>query len=309
MERLRSILVGVDFTPASVSALAQALRIAQAEGGQVHAVHIIETGVLIELQEAMAPFVRDLPESLLDDARSRWQTFAQDLPGRESVDFQVAVGSPISELTRFIEELKPDLVVAGTHGTSGADGGVGVGTLAAQLVRRIPADILLVREQTGPFKRIVSCIDFSEMSRWGLVAATRIAAMDSAELHILHIYRPPWRQVHWHSPTPQANPDFQKQFSDALLRRLEDFAAPAGAALSRPPVVELYEGASHGTGIAEYAAKIEADLVVLGTRGRSNLRALLLGSTAERLLREIPCSVLAKSTIVPGIAAGEVEPM
>jgi universal stress protein E len=52
------------------------------------------------------------------------------------------------------------------------------------------------------------------------------------------------------------------------------------------------KAASHGHGIAEYARRMHANLLVLGTKGRSNLRYVLLGSTVERLLREIPCSAL-----------------
>ena len=44
---------------------------------------------------------------------------------------------------------------------------------------------------------------------------------------------------------------------------------------------------------ADYAAKAGADLIVLGTRGKTNLRDILLGSTAERVLAESRCSVLA----------------
>ena len=54
----------------------------------------------------------------------------------------------------------------------------------------------------------------------------------------------------------------------------------------------MTEAANHGHGIAEYARRVHADLLVLGTKGRSNLAYVLLGSTVERLLREIPCSTL-----------------
>ncbi|HSJ57135.1 MAG TPA: hypothetical protein VLC95_08135, partial [Anaerolineae bacterium] len=55
------------------------------DAAEVVAVHIIETGVVIELQEAYAPFVRDLPESMVADAQQRWPAFAADVPGKERV--------------------------------------------------------------------------------------------------------------------------------------------------------------------------------------------------------------------------------
>jgi universal stress protein E len=319
MDRPRLILVGIDFTPSSAAALSQALRLAGPAGGadsgaaadeptQVVAAHIIETGMVIEMQEAYAPFVRDLPESLMAEAQSRWASFCPELPGRQRVQLHVSVGSPIAELTRYTQELRPDLIIAGTHGASSSDA-EGVGTLAAQLVRRIPAKVLLVRDsQTGPFTRIVACIDFSETSRRALVAAAQVAAQEGAELNILHVFRAPWKQVHWHSPTPEANPDFQKQYADALRRRLEEFVRPVADELQAESggpariTIDLFDSTSagsgsvasgHGAGINEYARRVGADLIVLGTHGRSNLRAFFLGSTAERLLRHASCSVLA----------------
>jgi universal stress protein E len=55
----------------------------------------------------------------------------------------------------------------------------------------------------------------------------------------------------------------------------------------------LVEVPDQATGIVEFQQQSGADLVVLGTRGRTSLRALLLGATAEYVLRESKCSLLA----------------
>jgi nucleotide-binding universal stress UspA family protein len=49
---------------------------------------------------------------------------------------------------------------------------------------------------------------------------------------------------------------------------------------------------SHGVGIVDFCRERGADLVALGTRGHTNLRDLLLGSTAERVVRDAGCSTL-----------------
>jgi nucleotide-binding universal stress UspA family protein len=74
-----------------------------------------------------------------------------------------------------------------------------------------------------------------------------------------------------------------------LEQRLREFVDGAGGPTTHFAVVQA---ANHGHGIVEYVRRVGADLIVLGAKGRSNLGYVLLGSTVERLLREIPCSAL-----------------
>jgi nucleotide-binding universal stress UspA family protein len=155
-------------------------------------------------------------------------------------------------------------------------------------------NVLLVRDpHTGPFRSIVACIDFSATSRKALELAVRMAAHDGAILHVLHVFNAPWHRLHYRAPTPQASPDYQKQYRDGLRRRLEAFCAPFHGEMARLETrYAVFDFPGHGGGITEFVKQVDGDLVVLGTRGRTNLRDLLLGSTAERVVRDAPCSIL-----------------
>jgi len=56
---------------------------------------------------------------------------------------------------------------------------------------------------------------------------------------------------------------------------------------------KVFQYSGHRSGVLEFAALVNADLVAVGTRGRSNLRDVVLGSTAEKILRDSVCAVLA----------------
>lgn len=291
--KLSSLIVGVDFTPCSPIAMREAMRLARFSRASLRAVHIIDTLVATELQEALSPFQRDIAAGLMDDARRAWREFVSTVPGADDVPFEVRIDNRIHGILWAVQEHKADMVVLGAYGTRPVD--VGFGSVATACVRQAPVPVLLVRDTLGgPFKTIVACVDFSPTSKLALEHAARLAMQDGSALHILHVFEAPWKQLHYRSPTPESSPDFQQQYRVNLERRLRSFAEELGKEIEYvKPTVALFDATGHRSGIVEYAASVKADLVVLGTRGRTNLRDVLLGTTAERALRESTCSVLA----------------
>lgn len=294
MDNIGSIVVGIDFSPSSRAALAQALR---AAGARVLAVHVIDTLVVVELQEALSPMVQEIQDSLLEDAKEAWAKFATDLPGKQGTEFEIVINNQLVGLLDRVSGRSADILMLGVRGASAKGGGSwGAGGLAADAVRRCPVMVMLVREgQEGVFRNVVVGVDFSATSKRAAEAAARIAARDGATLNVVHVFQPPWARFHYRAPTAATSPEFQQQFRDGLRQRLEEFCG-LGELCGRAGVTPRYhlvEGRGHGAGLTEFAKSSGADLVVLGKRGRTNLREVLLGSTAERVVRDAPCSILA----------------
>ena len=75
-----------------------------------------------------------------------------------------------------------------------------------------------------------------------------------------------------------------------LGAELHTFVEKEGQGIEASEV--LQEDSSVGRGVVNHARDADADLIVIGALGRTNLRYLFLGSTAERVLTHLPCSVL-----------------
>lgn len=289
MDEIRTIIVGMDFSPAAISAARQARRMAAWHGARVIAAHVADVLVGVTLGDALAPCSPGIAEAVLADADRTWKGLSPEIS--EGTEFLALIGSPTAELKRIVRENQADLLLLGMRGTSAS--GRGVGTHASQLVRHAAADVLLAADgQDGPFRNIVACVDFSETSRRALLDAARLAARDGAALHVVHVYRTPWA----YTPPPAGSPKrnhFHEEYATAILRGLTEFGEQHGPEVARAGArYALVENANHARGIAAFAESVGADLVVLGTRGRTSMRDLLLGSTAERVLREASCSVL-----------------
>jgi universal stress protein E len=293
MSDWKSLVVGVDFTPCSAAALRQAIRIAERTRAALQVVHVIDRLVVMDLEEALSPFQADVRAGLVRDARDAWPEFTADIPGASALELEVEIDNPVTAILRRVRERSADLLILGTHGTSPPDRGAGA--LATACVRKARAAVLLVRDpHTGPFTSVVACIDFSATSRKALEEAMRVATQYSAALHVLHVFHAPWHRLHYRAPTPQASANYQKQYRDGLRRRLEAFCEPILPEMAPLKAhYEIFDYQGYGAGITEFVKQVNGDLVVLGTRGRTNLRDLLLGSTAERVVRDAPCSILA----------------
>ena len=304
MDSLNNIVVGIDFTKSSANALAQAMRMAQWNGANIHIVHVIESLVVAELATAYGASEAQTKDDAQKAAKQRANDMiaqAQTLnavnsdtkPLRLETDVDIAVGNPFYEIMCRVRDVSADLLILGSHGTSPSHGGAG--TLAAKCVRKAPTKVMLVRETSARrFTRIAACIDFSDSSTLIMEQAIRCAQQDGAAMDVLHAFSPPWKVLHYMSPTPQASPDFQKQFRDHLSARLEKFLQRYESETGALNVEHHLVGANNvKSGIVEYLESSGADLVVIGTRGRSWLGGILIGTTAEAIVRDSPCSVLA----------------
>lgn len=298
------IVVGIDFTPTCRAALQQALRLAAGDGAVI-AVHVIDTLVVSDLQEALPERAETLCAEIIADAQRLWREFSAAVPGAAAVRFEVGVNNRAAGILAAARAHGAELLVLGAGGRRGPE--VGVGTVASACVRRGPADVLIVRgEQAGPFRRIVACVDFSETSRRALQRAAELAVRDGAALEVVHVFDAPWRQLHYRAPTLEAEPQFEAQYRRTLSARLEGFVAESGADVQAArPVCALCDCSGHRSGIVEYAQRAGAELIALGARGRTNLRDVLLGSTAEKALRETQCSVLAVKPVEAAAATDE----
>lgn len=136
------------------------------------------------------------------------------------------------------------------------------------------------------FRTILLATDFSPASHRAFEIATALAGATTTRLHLLYVLEPPSVAGELGVRFPVEDPEPTRQ---ALLQRLRDQYVP-----ERPVecAYEVLSGAPAAT-ILERAGTLGADLIVLGTHGRSGLARWVAGSVAEAVLRQAQVPVLA----------------
>jgi nucleotide-binding universal stress UspA family protein len=284
------VVVGVDFSSCSRAAMLRAARFAKALGAPLRVVHALDVDVLSALAAAMGDPPAAVGSERVAEASARLYEFAQGVA--EPDDCVVRVGSPADELLAEAASCGAPLIVVGVYGAYGPALG-GVGSFASHIVRHAPCETALVAETDAEDAReIVVGTDFSPTCARAVRFAARIAVATDARLHLVHVLAPPWKQHHYRAPTPEASAPYRTHLEATLRASLAACAAEVSGAARVETA--LIEAPSHGAGLADYVRRVGARLVVVGKRGRrSALAQFVFGSTAERLLRNLPASLVA----------------
>jgi nucleotide-binding universal stress UspA family protein len=137
-------------------------------------------------------------------------------------------------------------------------------------------------------KTILVPTDFSPHSEKALEVAKRLVKLTGGKIHLLHCFR---INVGGISPYGIAVPEeFSRELREAAAKKIED--------LEQRIAADGIEVEAHITSrfpsqaVSDLAEELGADLIVMGTRGTTGLKHILLGSVAERTLRIAPCPVL-----------------
>jgi nucleotide-binding universal stress UspA family protein len=137
-------------------------------------------------------------------------------------------------------------------------------------------------------EQILVPIDFSDHSARALDTAIDLAGKFGARIHLLHSYPQYLGAV---SPYGVVAPQsFDLECREAALAETEQWAEKVKAA--GLAVKTLVTQVSPSEAIARAAEEMEADLIVMGSRGLTGLKHVLLGSVTERTLRVCSCPVL-----------------
>jgi len=139
------------------------------------------------------------------------------------------------------------------------------------------------------FQNILCPVDFSDSSRHALTVATELATSSKAALTIVHIWQPPMPL--YGTPDAAVSGELIQAMVDDAERSLAEWEATARAAGVASLRAQMLTGVAWDE-IVKLAASSHADLVVMGTHGRTGLEHVLIGSVAEKVVRHAPCAVL-----------------
>jgi nucleotide-binding universal stress UspA family protein len=285
------VLAAVDFGDPSLEALRQGRALAHAIGGSLSLCHVLPApsplaGVLGDLEHGEATALTGEEE----DAKKALVAHAREKLGLEASDVVVVRGDAHQEIVRAAENREARYVVVGTHGRTGITRMV-LGSVAERVARHAPCSVLVARpvSTTGV---VVAASDLSEPSLPAIEEGAAAAKRSGARLVVVSV-------LEWGSAMPMPAvgmfgalpaippPQVQQQVRDALRTATEQAMVRAGAVGE----VRIVDGAP-AAGIVEVASEVGAELVVVGTKGRTGVARLALGSVAEEVIRTASTSVL-----------------
>jgi nucleotide-binding universal stress UspA family protein len=280
------IVVGVDLSPESLRAVEVAAHIATATNAQlvpVHAVPAIPVFADVTGLNPMPVYSPELQDVVTSSSRARVERELQSvLPATAVRPLEVQVGPAPLVIADVARRRQADLVVLGGKHHGALARGLGRST-AHYLVRTLDMPLLVVAQSAAPIRKVLAAVDFSALSIPMVEAARQLAKLLDAHFRLLHVVEP-FRMTHL-APDQWDEGAYYRSSQEIFDR----FAAPFKAIAKGDRVIR--NGLAAET-IVEEAGAWQADLIVVGSHGKGWVDRILIGSTTERLVTELPTSIL-----------------
>jgi nucleotide-binding universal stress UspA family protein len=138
-------------------------------------------------------------------------------------------------------------------------------------------------------KKILYPTDFSEPSKVALEYAAELAKQFGAELEILHVMFDETQVVSFYLPQVTMQ-SLSTDIETGSSKQLDEFIKNQTVLQGINYTTKLIKGTPF-IEINKYAKETGADMIVIGTHGRTGLDHVLFGSTAEKVVRKAPCPV------------------
>lgn len=212
------------------------------------------------------------------------------------VDSVFVHGKGWREIIRQVLRGGHDLVLIGTRNSSGVRRML-LGNTALKLFRRCPCPVWVMRpELDDKPPNILVVSDLKPVSEIALRLGSCLGHALGAAVHLLHVIEYPLYHLAIAELPDEVGPEYERQrrvHAEQVIR--EHLQRSDTASLAPPVQVHIIDSPEDRAdeAILGFLDKHAIDLLVIGSIGRGGAAGILIGNTAERLLPEVPCSLLA----------------
>ena len=281
-EFMKRILMATDFSTRSDRALRRATLLAKASGAELVLLHVVDDDQPRRLKETQERESMELLSSFAETARQA---------DGVACEAHLVLGDPFQAIVDAAERLDADLVILGPHRRE-ALSDVFSGTTVERAIRLSRRPVIMVNALPAkPYDCVLIATDFSDCSEVAVETARKLGFLGVGKSAVLHAFDAPahglMRRASVSTEDIKNYLAEEQEFIDAkmtaFLEKLE---------FTPTHRVTKFIDSTTAEAILDGATELKANLVVIGTHGRTGLQKWFLGNVAEEVLGDAKMDVL-----------------
>jgi universal stress protein E len=312
MRRFNNILCVVSVTSHDHDAIERAVTLARRNHARLTIVGVMERISLGMGMPDGGPISSQLSSVMLESCQQSLEHLVAPYRARVDFDARVLVGVQFIEVIREVLRSGHDLLIKAAENPDWLDRLLGSEDM--HLLRKCPCPVWLIKPSSPKsYRRILAAVDLgstypkeemearSALNRHVFELAVSLALTENAELHVVHAWEAMGESamrsglMRMGAAQVDAYVEEVRQISMASMRKFlhECSVDPDRRLPDHPkPVEHLIKGSARKV-IPALVRSVKAELVVMGTVARTGIPGYFMGSTAELVLSQIDCAVLA----------------
>ncbi len=309
MKRFRNILLIVDEGTDYSAALKRAVTLARNNQALLSICTVLDAvpGDMPMFITAVTP--AELRDIAVSDKRDWLDEVVKSVPADGAfLESKVLVGKPFIEIIRQVLENDHDLIIKCAE-DDGARGRILFGSTDMHLLRKCPCPVWITKPtEHHRYRRILAPVDLDPkeavkdaLNHKILEMSTSLALAEFSEVHIVHAWELLGEAILKSPRSGTLNVELDFMLENEAIERefwLEELVNNYGAKGDKDavdyvsPQLHVIKGTAKAV-IPRKARELDVDLIVMGTVARSGIPGFFMGNTAESILHQIDCSVLA----------------
>ena len=273
------ILVPIGFTNQSLVALQQAVIVAKHTNSELFLLSVVEMPtalqkIFLDYEEKQKQFKEKLRENLVELSNKYCE-------GVSNVKCLVSSGKIYEEITDVAESVGASLIIMGTDGTPKDIKKKFIGSNANKVVRSAPCPVITIKGKSisNACDMISLPLDLNKETREKVTNAIQFARFFNSEIRAFSV-------------SFANDDDSTKNKLNRTLSQVSEFITSKGVKCSTE-LVEISSSASFSGSIVKYSEEINADLIMIMTKGEENLELNFLGSNARKLINKSDIPVMS----------------